>query len=427
MASGPLSGIRILEFTQIIAGPFGCMMLADQGAEVIKVEPPNGEPWRLFNQFMPGESKTFQELNRGKKSLVLELSDPRAQEAIHKLIPSVDVVVINYRPDVAAKLKIDYPTLSAIKPDLIYVDNTAFGRKGPWAQRPGYDVVVQAVSGLMAAEGKIAADGRPEWIVSTAIADYSTGLAIAWAVTSALFHRERTGEGQMVETTLLATALAFQGGSVMEHPVADATMRAPLRERRRELQKQNAPFAELVAARDPMRARGAGNIYYRTYRTKDGAVAVGALSPTLWAKVRKALDTEFMGAADPNANLADPEFVQKLIAGVREIEEKVTQKTSAEWMEIFDREGVPAGPVQFPEDLSEDPQVLANDMMVDLEHELAGPIKMVAPILKFSKTPSKAQGASPPLGRDTVAYLKEAGFDEAVIEKMKAEGVAQAQ
>ena len=202
MASGPLDGIRILEFTQIIAGPFGCMMLADQGAEVIKVEPPNGEPWRLFGQFMPGESRTFQELNRGKKSLVLDMSDARAQEVIHKLIPGVDVVVINYRPDVAGKLRIDYPTLSAIRPDLIYVDNTAFGRKGPLANQPGYDIVVQAISGLMAGDGKIGPDGKPE-MINPAIADYGTGLAIAWAVTSALYHRERTGEGQMVETSLL--------------------------------------------------------------------------------------------------------------------------------------------------------------------------------------------------------------------------------
>ncbi|MEX2032605.1 MAG: CoA transferase, partial [Dehalococcoidia bacterium] len=130
MASGPLQGIRVLEFTQIIAGPFGCQHLADMGAEVIKVEPPEGEPWRLFSQFMPGESKTYQSLNRGKKSLVLRLQEPEAQQIVHRLLPSIDVVVINYRPDVPAKLGIDYETLKALKPDLIYLDNTAWGRKG---------------------------------------------------------------------------------------------------------------------------------------------------------------------------------------------------------------------------------------------------------------------------------------------------------
>lgn len=422
MASGPLNGIRILEFTQIIAGPFGCMMLADQGAEVIKVEPPNGEPWRLFGQFMPGESKVFQELNRGKQSLVLDMSDPMAQAAIHKLIPSVDVVVINYRPDVGAKLKIDYPTLSAIKPDLIYVDNTAFGRKGPLANQPGYDIVVQAVSGLMVGEGKFGPDGRPEWITSTAIADFGTGLAIAWAVTSALYHRERTGEGQLVETSLLATALAIQS-TVMEHPLADAGMRAPARETRRQMQKDGATFAELSAARNPSRL-AAGNIYYRTYLTKDGAMAIGALSPTLWGKVRAAIGTEFLGFADPSL-LMDPEAPAKMQAGVAGVEALMREKTTAEWLVIFEREGVPGGAVQFPEDMSEHPQVLANDMMIDLEHELSGPQKMAAPILRMSKSPPRAQGAAPPLGRDTERYLREAGLSDADIAAMRERGALQ--
>ena len=127
MASGPLTGIRVLEFTQIIAGPFGCQNLADMGAEVIKVEPPEGEPWRQFSQFIPGESKWFQTLNRGKRSLVLALQEPEAREVVYRLMPHVDVVVINYRPDVAGRLGIDYETLKALRPDLIYVDNTAFG------------------------------------------------------------------------------------------------------------------------------------------------------------------------------------------------------------------------------------------------------------------------------------------------------------
>ncbi len=423
MASGPLDGIRILEFTQIIAGPFGCMMLADQGAEVIKVEPPDGEPWRLFGQFMPGESKTFQELNRGKQSLVLNLADAKALEAIHKLVPAIDVVVINYRPDVAAKLHIDYETLSAIRPNLIYLDNTAFGRKGPLANNPGYDVVVQAVSGLMVGEGKFAPDGRPDWITSTAIADYGTGLAIAWAVTSALYHRERTGEGQRIDTSLLATALAFQGSAVMEHPLADATMRTPARERRRQLQAQGASYQEMVAARNPSRAFS-GNIYYRTYLTKDGAISVGALSPTLWAKVRKALDTDFLGIADPNIRM-DAEYVAMVQTRVAEVEAQVKEKTTAEWLEIMTREGVPVGPVQFPEDMSEDPQVIANDMMVELEHELSGPQTMVAPILRMSKSPLAAQGAAPRLGRDTERYLREAGFSDGEIEDMRGRGVIQ--
>ena len=220
MASGPLVGIRVLEFTQIIAGPFACQNLSDMGAEVIKVEPPGGEPWRQFSQFMPGEAKFFQSLNRGKKSLVLKLQDRAAQEVVRALMPRIDVVVVNYRPDVPKRLGIDYETLSAIKPDLIYVDNTAFGRRGPWAHRPGYDVVVQAFSGLMAGEGKVKG-AAPDLIRATPVADYGTGVAIAWGVCAALFHRERTGEGQLIQSSLLKTALAFQGSVVFDLPAAD--------------------------------------------------------------------------------------------------------------------------------------------------------------------------------------------------------------
>ena len=163
------------------------MMLADMGAEVIKVEPPGGEQWRAIAPFMPGESKTFQSLNRGKQSLVLKLDDPRGREVVHRLVPSIDVVVTNFRPDVPARLGIDYPTLRELRADLIYIDNTAFGRKGPLAMRPGYDIVVQAVTGLMASDGKLDENGTPR-PTSPAVADFSTGLAIAWAVSLALFH-----------------------------------------------------------------------------------------------------------------------------------------------------------------------------------------------------------------------------------------------
>ncbi len=422
MASGPLDGIKVLEFTQIIAGPFGCQNLSDMGAEVIKVEPPEGEPWRQFSQFMPGEAKYFQSLNRGKKSLVLSLQDPAAQEIVHRLMPEIDVVVVNYRPDVPARLRIDYDTLSAIRPDLIYVDNTAFGRRGPWSHRPGYDVVVQAVSGLMAGEGKVDPKGAPDPIRSTPIADYGTGLAIAWGVCAALYHRERTGEGQLITSTLLNTALAFQGSIVFDLPVADEMVHARMA-RVHELEAQGATYPELVAAHNPMRALAAGNIYYRAYSTKDGALAVGALSASLWAKVRKAIGTEFLGMADPEFNPLDPAWQQKAAGAVAEVEAILRSKTTDEWMEIFDREGVPAGPVTFPEDLLDDPQVQANEMIVSLEHELSGPQRQVGPILGMAKTPLAAQGPSPRLGADTDEYVRRAGYGDAEIAKLREQGV----
>jgi crotonobetainyl-CoA:carnitine CoA-transferase CaiB-like acyl-CoA transferase len=422
MASGPLDGVRVLEFTQIIAGPFACQNLADMGAEVIKVEPPDGEPWRQFSQFMPGEAKFFQSLNRGKKSLVLALERTEAQEIIHRLIPQVDVVVVNYRPDVAKRLHIDYETLSGIRPDLIYADNTAFGRRGPWSHRPGYDIVVQAVSGLMAGEGKVDQSGAPDMIRSTAIADYGTGLAIAWGVCAALFHRQRTGEGQLVSATLLNTALAFQGSTIFELPAADAMVNQRLG-RLRALQAEGAPYPQLVEAHDPYQQLLTGNIYYRPYRTKDGALAIGALSASLWGKVRKALQTEFLGFADPGYNPLDAEWRERAEAAVAEIEARIASRTTAEWMEVFDREGVPAGPVQFPEDMLDDPQVQANGMIVPLEHELSGPQRQVGPVIQMSKTPLAAQSASPALGRHTDDYVRLAGYGDEEIARLREQGV----
>jgi formyl-CoA transferase len=411
MAAGPLEGIRVLEFTQIIAGPFGCQNLADMGAEVIKVEPPEGEPWRLFSQFMPGESRTYQALNRGKRSLVLSLQQPEAQAIVHKLIPDIDVVVINYRPDVPAKLGIDYETLKALREDLIYVDNTAFGRQGPLAQSPGYDIIAQAISGLMIGEGKAdPATGTPKIVSSTAIADYGTGLAIAWGVCAALYHRERTGEGQMIESTLLQTALAFQGNSVFDIPAADDDKYQRM-ERVHQLQQSGASYPELLAAHNPLEAIvGAGNIYYRAYSTLDGAIAIGALSPTLWEKVRTALDTDFLGMADPEFNPMDPEWAANARLRLAEIEEHVRSKSTAEWADIFTANGVPNGALNFPEDMVDDPQVLANDGIVELDHELSGPQRQVGPVIKMSASPLAAQGPSPVLGRDTDAILTEAGY-----------------
>ncbi|MEC9277778.1 MAG: CoA transferase, partial [Chloroflexota bacterium] len=173
---GALDGIKVLEFTQIIAAPFGGMLLSDMGASVIKIEPLGGEPWRLHSEFLPKESKTFISLNRGKRSLPLDLKTKEGLEIVQKLVVNTDVVIINARPDVPKELGIDYESLSTINPKLIYCDNTAYGRKGPHGYRPGYDLIVQAMSGLLAADNKIV-DGLPQQITATAVADYTTGVA----------------------------------------------------------------------------------------------------------------------------------------------------------------------------------------------------------------------------------------------------------
>lgn len=420
--AGPLAGIKVLEFTQIIAGPFGGMMLADMGADVIKVEPVEGEPWRVALEFIPGESKTYISLNRGKRSLPLDLTKPEAVEIVHRMIPDIDVVVINARPDVPSKLGIDYETLSAINPRIIYCDNTAFGRSGPDSYRPGYDLIIQAMSGLMAAEGKIK-DGVPQLITSTAIADFATGIAIAWGVCAALFHRERTGRGQKVETTLLGTALGVQTGSFMEVDAFDAERRAEFLAVLNAMRESGASYEEMheqyVQIVSPWRG---GNIYYRTYQARDGALAVACLSDRLRKRV-----ADVLGIDDPRFSPGFDPFDEEAIAYseklVEKAEELFRERTVQEWLDIFDGVGVPAGPVRYIQELLEDEQVEANGLSVELEHTLAGRVKMVGPVIGMSETPLEATSASPALGEHTDEILADMGYSPEEVSGLKTDGI----
>lgn len=416
MSSGPLAGIRVLDLTQIIAGPLGCMLLADLGAEVIKVEPTEGEPWRLTGQFLPGESKAYQSLNRGKQSVALNLSRAECQEVVHSLARTCDVVVINARPDVAARLGVDYETLKGHRPDLIYVDSTAFGRKGPWAHRPGYDIVAQAASGLLMHRLWVDEEGFPALSGAAAPADFTTGYAIALGVCAALVHRLRTGEGQRVETSLLANALVLQGSSFMSNPAADAERRADFLEDLRRSRESGEPFDVFVRRRKARVETVSGfGIYYRGYKTKDGALTVGCLSPATRERFRKALEIE-----DPMdgraAGMAPAD-------AIRAVEAMFIERRTDEWMALFDEFSVPASPVWFVEEMVENPQVVANGYVVELDHDLTGPQWMAAPPIQMSGTPPKAQGAAPPLGRDTRKWLLELGISEEQITAMVAEGI----
>ncbi len=414
MASGPLDGVRVLEFTQIIAGPLSCQLLADLGADVIKIEPPHGEPWRLNAQFIPLESKTYQGLNRGKKSLAIDLGHPDARDVIYKLLPDIDVVVINYRPDVPAKLGIDYETLKAIKPDLIYADNTAFGREGPWANRPGYDIVVQAASGLMAGLGKLDDRGNPK--VGGAYADYTTGYSIALAVSSALFYRAQTGKGQMIETSLLSNALQIQGQS-MSLPAADAATRGLILADLETREADGVDYAGFIKGHERK-----PQIYYRGYATRDGAIAIGALSAALRGKVRDALGVEH-NRDEPGYDLTDPDQQAIDQAVNDEVETMIRAESSAHWEQVFEQHGVPVSKVHFVEELATHPQVVENQYMVALDHDLSGSQEMAAPPWKMSESPPQAQGAAPPLGRDTDTVLTTAGYSEDEVTAMRAAGV----
>ncbi|MEX0785299.1 MAG: CoA transferase [Dehalococcoidia bacterium] len=418
---GPLAGIRMLEFSEIIAAPFAGMLLSDMGADIIKVEPPEGEPWRLFAQFVPTESRTYISLNRGKRSLTLDLNKPEALEVVRKLVPDMDVVLVNYRPDVTAKLGIDYESMAKLNPKLIYCDNTAFGRKGPQAHRPGYDIIVQGLTGWMASEGK-ALNGVP--VTAQAVADFSTGIMMAWAISSALFVRERTGKGQRIDTTLLGSALALQNGSFQLIESVDAEWRQRFLDRLQEAREQDTDYDELkkqlIAARP---VQPIGNIHYRVFKTKDSYIVVGALSAALRTKLCAAIGVVDKRIGNPEWDPMAEGSREYATALVKEAEAIMRGRTTGEWLAIFDERGVPAGPFKFTQELMDDPQVLANDLQVEVEHSLVGTIKMVGPPLQMSETPLAVQGPSPALSEHTDAILASLGYGEEEIASMRSEGV----
>lgn len=418
---GPLHGIRIIEFTQIIAAPFGGMLLADMGAEIIKIEPLEGEPWRLHTEFIPKESKTFIGLNRGKKSIPIDLQSQEGLEIAHKLVSNADAVIINARPDVPKSLGIDYETLSKINPKLIYCDNTAFGRKGPHGYRPGYDLIIQAMSGLLAADNKVV-DGVPQQITATAVADYTTGVAIAWGVSAALFSRERTGVGQKIDTTLLSTSLLIQGGftELEDHGKEE---KDELVETLGALRQAGMPYESLLEQQQVYSPwNTAFRIYYTTYQTSNDVIAIACLSNRLRKKAADAIgvqDPRFSEGYDPE-NPASHSAIEDLSENIKSI---LITKSCEEWLSIFDAAGVPAGPVRFIQELTNDEQVIANDMVVEVNHSLAGKIKMAGPMIQMSETPLEAKSASPALGEHTDQIMLDLGYSEEQIADLKLRNV----
>lgn len=410
---GPLDGVTVVEFTEIIAGPFAGMLLADMGAAVIKVEPPWGDPWRGVQAFAATESRPFIAYNRGKRSLTLDLTTAAARDILARLIPQTDVALVNYRPDVAAKLGVDYAALAALNPRLIYCENTAFGRRGPDAHRPGYDLILQAMSGLMAAEGKLNNSGVPQHIVSTPLVDTAAGLCLAWCVCAALYHRERTGRGQKVETTLLGLALAMLGMRFVEMESLDRDNFRSTQESLDALRQAGLPYADLLQIYESDHPIAPGNIYYRPYQTADGVIAVGCLSDPLRRRLLDTLgltDIRFDPDYDPRSDRAIA-FGAALMA---QAEAVFRERPAAEWLTLLEERGIPAGPVRFVEEVFDDAQVQANGLVAELAHRDVGRLRMLGALADFSETP--LQPTPPPaLGQHTDKILAELGYTPAEI------------
>ena len=422
MASGPLSGVKVLEFTQIIAGPFCGMHLADMGADVTKFEPIGGEPWRVFVELVPKESRTFASLNRGKRGVAMDMTKPEAQAVIHSLVKDADVVVINYRPGVAESLKIDYPTLSAINPKIIYCENTAFGRHGPLAKRGGYDIVVQALTGLMAGEAKL--DGEVPTYMYPAVADYATGIQMSNSICAALYHRERTGKGQRIDCTLMGTAMAMQTSQFTWFEAFDEGIIPPMLHGLKQARAEMKTFEQQVAVHNQFRPGATGNIYYRVYQTADGFMAVGALSMALrikWLAATGITDPRF--GADGSFDLAPEGWETRGPELVKEAEALFRTKTTEEWGALFEKHGVPGGPLFFIEELFNHPQTMENGLQVELDHPLLGPMKLVGPPFQMSDSPLAAAVPSPMLGEHNDDVLGEAGLSAKRIAALREAGV----
>jgi crotonobetainyl-CoA:carnitine CoA-transferase CaiB-like acyl-CoA transferase len=377
-----LAGIRVIDVTQAMAAPFCTLNLADMGADVIKVEPPGGEDMRRGAAGKNGHAGTFLAMNRDKRGITVDLKRPEGVEIVRRLVKTADVLVQNYRPGVAARLGIAYEDLTPINPRLVYCSISGFGMTGPYAPRGGYDLIAQGMSGIMSVTGD--ENGAPAK-AGLPVCDLAAGLFGAYGILCALEARERTGEGQLVETSLLEAGVALTVWEATEYWV---TGRAP----------RALGSAHRLAAP------------YQALRASDGWFTVGANNDKLFEAFCRAIERPDL--------LADSRF-----AGSRErmrhrevliplVEKTTAQAPRAHWLARLDAAGVPAGSINnYPEALG-DAQTLARAMVVDLVHPGAGPIKALGVPVKLSATPGAVDRPAPLLGQDNAAILTELGYSE---------------
>src|SRR5438093_3306744 len=308
----PFAGIEVVEFGQFIAVPFCAQVLAEGGAHVIKVEALEGDPVRQLAQLAPGETRHFVSRNRGKHALPLDLRHPKAARVIERLLGRADVVLTNFRPGLAEEFGLDGASLEARYPRLVVGNVSAFGRRGPDARLAGMDLVVQARTGLMAGLGKVQ-DGLPA-SGDAPVADYMCAMTLAFGIAAALLRRERTGRGGEVDVALLMAALLVQNNSFVRVQAADAAADATTLARLAELRTAGRPYAEQAAAMPTTRTPGMTGVYYRTYATRDTAIAVACVSPGLQRTFVKAIGLEDSAHAQP---IRDRDALVRHYAGLR--------------------------------------------------------------------------------------------------------------
>ena len=392
---GPLDGIKVLDLTRVLAGPYATMLLGDLGAEVIKIEQPGtGDESRNFGPFKNGFSLYFMSVNRGKRSITLNLKTERGQAIFKQLLAQTDVLVENFRPGTMEKLGLDYDTLKTERPSLIYAACSGFGQTGPYAQQGAYDMIIQGMGGIISITGE--PEGPPVR-VGTSISDITAALFTTIGVLSALHHRNQTGKGQFVDVAMLDSLVAVLENAVVRY---FATGEAP----------------------KPLGARHPAITPFEAFASADGHVIIALGNDTLWAKFCAhvnqpglILDKRFRTNADRTENHAE------LFPILSEI---MSQRTTDAWVEALGEIGVPCGPINAMDKVVSHPQVQAREMITRITHQITGEVEVPGVPIKLSETPGNVDAPAPSLGEHTTEILTDVlkmSPDE--VAKLKQDGV----
>jgi crotonobetainyl-CoA:carnitine CoA-transferase CaiB-like acyl-CoA transferase len=375
LANGPLHGIRVVDLTAMVMGPYCTQIMADMGADVVKIEPPAGDNTRYISVGpAPGMSGVFVNVNRGKRSVVLDLQTTEGRDAVRALIVDADVFIHSMRGKAIAKLGFSYDEVAAIKPDIVYTNCYGYGRRGPDADRPAYDDTIQAECGIPAVQQQLTGEAT---YVGTIIADKVAGMTALYATMMALFHRERSGEGQEVEVSMFETMAAFM---LVEH--ANGAMFSP-------------PLGPAIYPRTVAPNR-------RPYETKDGQIAALIYNDKHWAAFVDAVQPPW--CSDSYATLEQRAKQIDVVYGL--VAETLRTRTTAAWLALFRELEIPAAAIQAPDALFDDPHLNAVGLFETVQTKY-GPVRFPGVPTWFSRTPGRVAGFAPELGADTDAVLAE--------------------